>query len=773
MKTFRFAPIFLVLICISALVFSQSFSPNDYTVIWNSPSQDETGQMPLGNGDIAAGVYAIENGSLYLLLAKNDAFTYQGDIFKTGRVKISISPNPFVKGKPFYQQMDMENGCVLLEADDIKIRVWADANRPVYHVEIDAPGEIKVSAEPEFWERFDACSFNNFDVSGDNIQNSASEPTQDVRLDRDGQIIWYYAVGDRSVFESDMHYYDVPELIGKHPDPYIHNTFGNLLESPDLELIEGKLSGNGKIFDIRIHALTQKAPDPEDWVESIEKLAAKPVDTRADWDRHSQWWSEFWERSWISISDPSIDPAALGKLNGEGYIQERAEKDEAALITQNYNVFRYLMACQSRGKNQTKFNGGLFTQPLRCTKNDIWRKTVSKELNGYLISHEDDRDWGRRYTFQNQRLLYWPLLMSGDFEMIQPFFSYYTDLLSVREAITGAWFGHEGAYYRENIEPTGAERDCGREGKPLKVAPGENKGQGYYHSFYFTSGLEIVAMMIEYVNFSGDTQYRDEVLTPFAREVLLFFDKHYERDSDGQIKLDPAMVLETYWIAVNPAPDIAGLQFSLDHLLSMDAGTASDKVEWERFRNEIPPVHLHKIKRRLAIAPGEEFKMKKNSENGELYPVFPFRLFGLAQGSQDIVEWTMKHRSNKDSFDHKCWTQDQIHWAYAGNAKEAKEGLVHRFRHASTQCRFPVYGSQSPDSCPDFDHFGAGTTALQRMLIQYDQEKILLFPAWPKEWDVEFKLHAPQNTVIEAAMKEGKVEIISVSPESRKADIIL
>jgi len=773
MKTFRFAPIFLVLICISALVFSQSFSPNDYTVIWNSPSQDETGQMPLGNGDIAAGVYAIENGSLYLLLAKNDAFTYQGDIFKTGRVKISISPNPFVKGKPFYQQMDMENGCVLLEADDIKIRVWADANRPVYHVEIDAPGEIKVSAEPEFWERFDACSFNNFDVSGDNIQNSASEPTQDVRLDRDGQIIWYYAVGDRSVFESDMHYYDVPELIGKHPDPYIHNTFGNLLESPDLELIEGKLSGNGKIFDIRIHALTQKAPDPEDWVESIEKLAAKPVDTRADWDRHSQWWSEFWERSWISISDPSIDPAALGKLNGEGYIQERVEKDEAALITQNYNVFRYLMACQSRGKNQTKFNGGLFTQPLRCTKNDIWRKTVSKELNGYLISHEDDRDWGRRYTFQNQRLLYWPLLMSGDFEMIQPFFSYYTDLLSVREAITGAWFGHEGAYYRENIEPTGAERDCGREGKPLKVAPGENKGQGYYHSFYFTSGLEIVAMMIEYVNFSGDTHYRDEVLTPFAREVLLFFDKHYERDSDGQIKLDPAMVLETYWIAVNPAPDIAGLQFSLDHLLSMDAGTASDKVEWERFRNEIPPVHLHKIKRRLAIAPGEEFKMKKNSENGELYPVFPFRLFGLAQGSQDIVEWTMKHRSNKDSFDHKCWTQDQIHWAYAGNAKEAKEGLVHRFRHASTQCRFPVYGSQSPDSCPDFDHFGAGTTALQRMLIQYDQEKILLFPAWPEEWDVEFKLHAPQNTVIEAAMKEGKVEIISVSPESRKADIIL
>ena len=42
------------------------------------------GQMPLGNGDIAAGVCAIEDGDLYLLLAKNDALTYNGDIFKTG-----------------------------------------------------------------------------------------------------------------------------------------------------------------------------------------------------------------------------------------------------------------------------------------------------------------------------------------------------------------------------------------------------------------------------------------------------------------------------------------------------------------------------------------------------------------------------------------------------------------------------------------------------------------------------------------------------------------
>ena len=138
-------------------------------------------------------------------------------------------------------------------------------------------------------------------------------------------------------------------------------------------------------------------------------------------------------------------------------------------------------------------------------------------------------------------------------------------------------------YYRENIELTGGERDCGRTGKPPKTKPGENKGEGYYHSYYFTCGLETVTMMIEHAKYSGDEEFRDTVLVPFAREVLLFFDKHYERDADGKIRLDPSMVLETWWIAVNPATDVAGLQHCLDELLAMKAGSADDQANWRPF----------------------------------------------------------------------------------------------------------------------------------------------------------------------------------------------
>ncbi len=745
-----------------------------YNVVWNTPSKDATGVMPIGNGDIAAGVYAIENDALYLLLAKNDAYTYSGDIFKTGRVRIALTPNPFEKGKPFQQLLDLRTGSISIVADKVKIHVWADAFHPVYHVKIDSPKEIKVHVQPEFWERFLTCWYNNFDATDPDIQYGKTlTPTQDVRLERNNQIIWYYAVGDRSVYSEDLKYYDVAHMAGQFEDPFRFNTFGNLLTSPDLKCVKNALEGKGRSFNLRIYALTMKAPKAETWVKAIEQQADRPIDLKQHWQRHVDWWTNFWNRSWIIASDNSIAPALREQLEGEPTLDGvRKEADGAALVAQSYNIFRFLMACQSRGKIQAKFNGGLFTQQLIVSSPE--GRTMPKKLSDKKwLTHEDDRLWGRRFTFQNQRLLYWPLLRSGDFEMMQPFINYYSDLLPMREAITKAWFGHEGAYYRENIEPTGAERDCGRSGKPLKVKPGENTGQGYYHSFYFTSGLETVAMMIDYALYSNDKVFREEVLVPFARKVLLFFDKHYPRDESGKLRLDPSMVLETYWIAINPSPDVAGLHYALDKLLAMKAGNDEDQVNWGRFREEIPEIPMQTIDGRLAIAPADKWEMKKNSENGELYPVFPFRYFGIGKGTEDIVDWTMRHRSHKDAFGHRCWTQDQIHWAYSGNATEAADGLIQRFRAASTQCRFPLYGREGPDSCPDFDHFGAGSIALQRMLVQETDGKILLLPAWPADWDVDFKQHLAGNTIISGTVKEGKLVKWDIEPASRRKEVIV
>ena len=61
--------------------------------------------------------------------------------------------------------------------------------------------------------------------------------------------------------------------------------------------------------------------------------------------------------------------------------------------------------------------------------------------------------------------------------------------------------------------------------------------------------------------------------------------------------------------------------------------------------------------------------------------------------------------------------------------------------------------------------------ALQLMLMQCDGREIRLLPSWPTEWDADFKLHAPFQTVVEGKVRGGKLIGLRVTPESRRVDL--
>lgn len=61
---------------------------------------------------------------------------------------------------------------------------------------------------------------------------------------------------------------------------------------------------------------------------------------------------------------------------------------------------------------------------------------------------------------------------------------------------------------------------------------------------------------------------------------------------------------------------------------------------------------------------------------------------------------------------------------------------------------------------------------LQEMLIQTNGNEIYLFPAWPKDWDVHFKLHVTGNTTVEAELVDGELINLTVLPASRTKDIV-
>ena len=59
------------------------------------------------------------------------------------------------------------------------------------------------------------------------------------------------------------------------------------------------------------------------------------------------------------------------------------------------------------------------------------------------------------------------------------------------------------------------------------------------------------------------------------------------------------------------------------------------------------------------------------------------------------------------------------------------------------------------------------------MLLQTDGRQIFLLPAWPKEWDVEFKLHAPLKTLVEGTYRNGKLTSLRVTPQARRRDVVI
>ena len=117
------------------------------------------------------------------------------------------------------------------------------------------------------------------------------------------------------------------------------------------------------------------------------------------------------------------------------------------------------------------------------------------------------------------------------------------------------------------------------------------------------------------------------------------------------------------------------------------------------------------------------------------------------------------------------WKQDNIWAARLGLTSDAWQLTSMKLRNSDR--RFPAFWGPGFDWVPDHNWGGSGMIGLQEMLLQINGDQLLVFPAWPKEKDVHFKLHAPGNTTVEARLQAGKITDLQVWPASRKKDVQL
>jgi hypothetical protein len=244
-----------------------------------------------------------------------------------------------------------------------------------------------------------------------------------------------------------------------------------------------------------------------------------------------------------------------------------------------------------------------------------------------------------------------------------------------------------------------------------------------------------------------------------------------ELDDHGHIVISPSMACESYGNAINPADATAGLHAVLDGLLALDDELVppQQKAEYREMLVRVPPIPIADDEGHRVLAPTATFKSQRVKEIPDLYPVFPYDRYGLGREGFEMARETW-HRT-RGSKGHVSWHQGGIFCARLGLADEAADFAIKKLSDSGR--RFPTFWGPGHDWVPDHNWGGSGMIGLQEMLLQSHGDQIRLLPAWPKNWDVDFRLHAPHNTVVEARVRGGQLVEWKITPESRRKDVIL
>lgn len=711
-------------------------------VIWDSPSVDVRGSMPLGNGEVTVSTWVETNGDLQFYIGRSDAYSEISRLLKVGLIRVSLSPNPFQAGQPFSQHLHLRDGVMEIsggeKTNEVRLNLFVDPDKPVIYVTGEAaqPEAVKISIESWRMEprtNHDASDWTMLNAphplveAGDHFQKFSQTA------------IWYHR-NETTVVPETLELQGLTNAADVANDPLLHRTFGGCVMGDGFAAEDERtlaLTQSAKSFSFRVACPCAQTASADEWLMQAGNLAHASSDVSGVLKRNREWWHGYWDRSWIDVTGNERAPA----------------------ITRGYILQRYVQACGGRGTLPIKFNGGAFTVAPDGKMDDA-----------------DFRKWGDCHWWQNIRHMYYPMMESGDYEMTEPFFHMYEAVVPLCEARAKLYEGVTGAYFPETMTIWGtyASNDYGWKHAGHKfsevLCPWWAKTRN--------QGPELVGMMLDQWDYTQDQDFLQNELLPMATAVLTYFDQRFTRDSDRKLVLDPTQVVETYWYDVtNDTPTVAGLQNITTRLCNLPENltTTGQRGLFEKMRAACPVLA---VKTRetdgttvRVIAPARDYNPKRrNVENPELYPVWPFMLYGLERPDLQVARDTYAARNNQHL--DVGWGPDGNCAAVLGLTSDAARILEEKCHNSNPAYRWPATWGPNFDWLPDQNHGGNLLNTAQLMLLQADGRRILLFPAWPKDWDVDFKLHAPYQTTVEATLRSGKLVRLKVSPASRAKDVV-
>lgn len=695
------------------------YKPKDY--VWTTQSQNSSGSMPCGGHDVGMNVW-VENGDILFYVSKSGMLDENNTLLKAGRFRLNIKGQPF-SGTDFEQRLCLDDGAIYIKGKGISIRLWADVYQPKVFVEMNATHKADATLSYESWRYKDRpvtkaeCQQGSYKW---NIPADCTTFADSIKAAKSSIDFWHtnrsYTVFDYTVSREGL-----DAIKDELYNPIGGKTFGGSITMPGFKFT-GTSTGTYASTDYK--AWHYSATGIRQATVSIDlytgETASTALSAKKSKAQSTKWWHQFWQRSFITAE-------------GEG-----------ATMARNYELFRYMLGCNAYGEYPTKFNGSLFTfDPVYADPKCPFTP--------------DFRKWGGgTMTAQNQRLVYWPMLKSGDTDMMKAQFDTYLRMLPNATRRTKFYWNHDGASFSEQIENCGLPNPT----EYGKHKPGDDPGmdRNAWLEYQWDTALEFCSMIMQAHKYSGMDIAEYE---PLIRQTLIFFDEHYQYvakklgvkplNADGKLMLYPSSGCETYKMAYNPSSVIAALKTVAEQWIEYKGDSLNN------FLSRIPPIPLRTIEGDTCIAPAIVWARIQNIETPQLYPVFPWRVYGMGRENLHIAQNTyLKDPHAVEMHSTKGWKQDNIWAACLGLTDEAFK--LNREKLADGPYRFPAFWDPGYDWAPDCNKGGASMIGLQEMLLQEKPDGgLLLFPAWPKNINAKFRLKATGGRTVEAEIKNGTI----------------
>lgn len=376
------------------------YQPEPYT--WLAQSENSSGSMPCGGGSIGLNVWA-ENDDILFYAQRSGAFDENNTFLKAGRFRLSFPERRHPK--VFRQTLNLWDGNMELQLDDIHIYIWVDVYHPVIHLSITSRQAVKACLSYESWRyrdrdfrplEYQQCSYKFGKVKG-------LKTKSDVITTGAHGVVFYHHNPDSTVLDATAREQGLHDFIPTMYNPLRNLVSGGRLSCPDFnyagttDSVYASTDYRAWLFitshPVKRSQITIALYDTQEGSDSFKTATAKLCARKATPEPSRLWWHRFWQRSYVQAS-------------GEG-----------AMLSRNYTLFRYMLGCNAYGAWPTKFNGGLFTfDPVYVDKK-------------YPFTPDFRRWGGGTFTAQNQRLVYWPMLRSGDFDLLKPQLDFYARTL--------------------------------------------------------------------------------------------------------------------------------------------------------------------------------------------------------------------------------------------------------------------------------------------------------------------------------------------------------